>query len=601
MVGRCRRLCRHPQGRPRRHARPDGDRRPGARRRPGHPAARPPGADRQGLRRDDPPGQHDRDRRRRGRRARAAGRLGRHRRGARAAVAALTGDLQQVPSAVSAIKVDGVRSYARVRAGEQVELAARSVTVSRFEVLARRGDRPRRRRRLHERHLRPGAGPRPGARPRRRWPPDRAAAYPGRAVRPRAGPHPGAAGRRLGGRAAGRCGGGVLPAPRPRRRGGGRAVVRQEARAERDARDARGPSRPDGRCIALLEDRDAAARPDGGLRTRLTRGRGTLMDRRTTPALLTALLLSLGAAACSDDAPTDRSALPSPSASPSPSVAAPTPTAPPTPTTPTAPATAAAGAEGGVVLGGTDLGVTRLGRPMDEAVRAVSVVLGAPDEDPAATTRCIESDREVRLGRPRPRRPGRPAGRLAVALADAADAVRRHRRHDPVRPAPGLRPGPADPRGQPRQPAVVRRRRRGRPRCAVQRRGRRGRDRAAHELLLRPLTARPGAAAAWQAEQCSAGGESRARRPAGGAASSPSASSTACTAATSRSSARRRARPRARRPERGPDVRPAPDRGRPPGQPPADAHRTAAQGRAARAARRRRHVRPAVHRRPSAG
>ena len=122
------------------------------------------------------------------------------------------------------------------------------------------------------------------------------------------------------------------------------------------------------------------------------------MDRRTTPALLTALLLSLGAAACSDDAPADRSALPSPSASPSPSVAAPTPTAPPTPTTPTAPATAAAGAEGGVVLGGTDLGVTRLGRPMDEAVRAVSVVLGAPDEDPAATTRCIESDREVRWG-----------------------------------------------------------------------------------------------------------------------------------------------------------------------------------------------------------
>jgi len=57
-----------------------------------------------------------------------------------AAVAALTGDLQQVPSSVSAIKVDGQRSYARVRAGESVELRARSVTVSRFEVLARRGD-----------------------------------------------------------------------------------------------------------------------------------------------------------------------------------------------------------------------------------------------------------------------------------------------------------------------------------------------------------------------------------------------------------------------------------------------------------------------------
>ena len=56
------------------------------------------------------------------------------------AVAALTGDLQQVPSSVSAIKVDGQRSYARVRAGESVELRARAVTVSRFDLLARRGD-----------------------------------------------------------------------------------------------------------------------------------------------------------------------------------------------------------------------------------------------------------------------------------------------------------------------------------------------------------------------------------------------------------------------------------------------------------------------------
>ena len=45
---------RHPQGRPRRHARPDGHRRAGARRQPGHPAARPPDADRQGVRRHDP-------------------------------------------------------------------------------------------------------------------------------------------------------------------------------------------------------------------------------------------------------------------------------------------------------------------------------------------------------------------------------------------------------------------------------------------------------------------------------------------------------------------------------------------------------------------
>lgn len=53
-----------------------------------------------------------------------------------AAVATLTGAIQQVPSAVSAIKVDGQRAYARVRAGEDVQLAARPVTVSRFDVHA---------------------------------------------------------------------------------------------------------------------------------------------------------------------------------------------------------------------------------------------------------------------------------------------------------------------------------------------------------------------------------------------------------------------------------------------------------------------------------
>ncbi|WP_280401476.1 tRNA pseudouridine(55) synthase TruB [Nocardia carnea] len=53
-------------------------------------------------------------------------------------VAVLTGDIQQVPATVSAIKVGGERAYARHRAGEEVTLAARPVTVSRFEVLARR-------------------------------------------------------------------------------------------------------------------------------------------------------------------------------------------------------------------------------------------------------------------------------------------------------------------------------------------------------------------------------------------------------------------------------------------------------------------------------
>jgi tRNA pseudouridine55 synthase len=49
-------------------------------------------------------------------------------------VAALTGQIQQVPSSVSAIKVNGERAYARVRSGEEVKLAARPVTIHRFEV-----------------------------------------------------------------------------------------------------------------------------------------------------------------------------------------------------------------------------------------------------------------------------------------------------------------------------------------------------------------------------------------------------------------------------------------------------------------------------------
>jgi len=54
------------------------------------------------------------------------------------AVAALTGEIAQVPSSVSAIKVGGQRSYARVRAGQDVVLPARPVTVSRFDILDKR-------------------------------------------------------------------------------------------------------------------------------------------------------------------------------------------------------------------------------------------------------------------------------------------------------------------------------------------------------------------------------------------------------------------------------------------------------------------------------
>ncbi|MEU5693953.1 tRNA pseudouridine(55) synthase TruB [Actinosynnema sp. NPDC020468] len=57
-------------------------------------------------------------------------------------VRALTGPIQQVPSAVSAVKIDGKRAYARVRDGEQVEIPARPVVVHRFDVLSvRREDK----------------------------------------------------------------------------------------------------------------------------------------------------------------------------------------------------------------------------------------------------------------------------------------------------------------------------------------------------------------------------------------------------------------------------------------------------------------------------
>ncbi len=48
----------------------------------------------------------------------------------------LTGEIEQVPSSVSAIKVDGQRAYAKVRSGNEVKLQARRVTVSSFKALS---------------------------------------------------------------------------------------------------------------------------------------------------------------------------------------------------------------------------------------------------------------------------------------------------------------------------------------------------------------------------------------------------------------------------------------------------------------------------------
>jgi tRNA pseudouridine55 synthase len=52
----------------------------------------------------------------------------------RSALASYVGEIEQVPTAVSAIKVDGRRAYQRVREGEDVQLVARSVTVHELEV-----------------------------------------------------------------------------------------------------------------------------------------------------------------------------------------------------------------------------------------------------------------------------------------------------------------------------------------------------------------------------------------------------------------------------------------------------------------------------------
>ena len=59
-----------------------------------------------------------------------------------AAIAPFLGNIMQVPSSVSAIKVDGVRSYKRARAGEEFELPARPITISQYGIrdIRREGD-----------------------------------------------------------------------------------------------------------------------------------------------------------------------------------------------------------------------------------------------------------------------------------------------------------------------------------------------------------------------------------------------------------------------------------------------------------------------------
>ena len=59
-----------------------------------------------------------------------------------AGIAMLRGEIAQHPSVVSAIKVGGKRAYQLVREGQQVELAARTVRIDRFDILAIRREGP---------------------------------------------------------------------------------------------------------------------------------------------------------------------------------------------------------------------------------------------------------------------------------------------------------------------------------------------------------------------------------------------------------------------------------------------------------------------------
>ena len=60
----------------------------------------------------------------------------------RDALQTFVGDIEQVPSTVSAIRVDGKRAYERHRAGEDVVLEARPVTISSIEVVSIRREHP---------------------------------------------------------------------------------------------------------------------------------------------------------------------------------------------------------------------------------------------------------------------------------------------------------------------------------------------------------------------------------------------------------------------------------------------------------------------------
>jgi hypothetical protein len=151
---------------------------------------------------------------------------------------------------------------------------------------------------------------------------------------------------------------------------------------------------------------------------------GTSTANRLLAGVAVAVLLGVGGAVLltgDDEEPVSRtttaaaSTSPTPSASPSPTAPPPSPEAsvPPSPsaapptaspsTTAPAPPTAAptpsaspVPAAAGLQLNGDDLGVTRVGAPSADAVRALTAVLGPPVADPAPETACVGAgDKEV--------------------------------------------------------------------------------------------------------------------------------------------------------------------------------------------------------------
>ena len=112
-------------------------------------------------------------------------------------------------------------------------------------------------------------------------------------------------------------------------------------------------------------------------------------------ALLGALLLS----GCSGDPqslPAPEPTPPSPSATPTPSASAsPSPSPSASPTATVSPSASPRAKGRGLVLGGDDLGVTRVGAPVEQAVRAVSAVLGPPRAQRAKDSACISAEYET--------------------------------------------------------------------------------------------------------------------------------------------------------------------------------------------------------------